>query len=309
MDGDVNTKINRAPFRASPSGRDDPTQRRKHKGAPTLSVSEKSNITDLGAKALQIAYQEGRRRPVPWNEVDLKERIDDRLLKVLQKVPGDTRKGFFPAEQLDALINKRCVAAELLKFKGKRRLSSEDIQKFTGIICGTGENLHAVRPAVYKKIFVTLALIGRTSAILSFIKHGVADNDLPLYKVPHHENPNLFDLARKSERGVALACFNNWNNIKIGEFEQWQWSSLAPFFHKGEVRDVEHYILQNEIYLPFTADSRYDDQETPDEPTEVNSGFSIVFRVGIHPEHHGFQIKKVRHPYQHIPPAKIPVFC
>lgn len=64
---------------------------------------------------------------------------------------------------------------------------------------------------------------------------------------------------------------------------------MAPFFHRPERKNVWHFVLQDQIPLPFITDSRYDDNNSIYDQLEFEGGFSSVFSVEIHPEHHAFR--------------------
>ncbi|KAE8454273.1 hypothetical protein EG329_005198 [Mollisiaceae sp. DMI_Dod_QoI] len=286
FDGSINTEINRAPIKGHGLPEDDKLKQRPN-GA--YQPSEKSNITDLGARGLQIASKRGRQKLAPCSEDELQRPIQDRLLEALHSVPGHReQKGFFPEEQLETLIDERSVAKELEScFKGT--LDSRTIKKSVQKICGLDGHMDQEKSIVFKKIFVTLVLSEKTSAILLFLEENVTDKDLPLSKVPIRKKAsNIFGLARKSQPGVPLACFRDWTNLAIMRFEEWQWTTLAPFFFQSQRKNVKHWILQDEIPLPFTADSRYNEDESAYERLEFEGGFSNVFKADIHPEHHDF---------------------
>ena len=70
-------------------------------------------------------------------------------------------------------------------------------------------------------------------------------------------------------------------------FEDWQWTTLAPFFAKSEERkEVRHFPLQDRVILPFLSEGKRDDAEAIAE--ELLGGGGRVFRATIHPEHHNF---------------------
>ncbi|ROW10403.1 hypothetical protein VMCG_01820 [Cytospora schulzeri] len=262
-------------------------------GAPRL-PSEKSTITDLGARGREIEATTERYEPtIPVAEVEEDETlsIEERLLSVLHSIPGHSeKKGFFPERTLQALVNESSVKAKLRQcFKGI--LDFHTIDGHTRKICGMAEEGHQVS---FKKIFAILVLCEKLSAINLFINEKVTDQDLPLRKVRRKgRSPNIFSLARKNDsEGAAkpLRCFEDWSPLAIIKFEEWQWTAMAPFFHRGERKNVGHFVLQDQIPLPFTADSRYGDES--EEPTngriEVEGGFSSVFKADIHPQQHGF---------------------
>jgi hypothetical protein len=218
---------------------------------------------------------------------DTEESLQDRLLAALQETPGYAeKKGFFPMELLATLVNEECVAKEL-KMEFKDFLDNDTIRNYAQNICGIAPALNRERrPAIFKKIFVTLVLSEKTSIIIRFLKEKVTDEDLPLVKISRPGKPRIFDLARRSKSEVALGCFGAWTQCAIRRFEEWQWTTLAPYFARSERKNVKHWILQDQTILPFVSDSRR--EEDIYDRLEFEGGFSQVFKVDIHPEHHDF---------------------
>jgi hypothetical protein len=149
-------------------------------------------------------------------------------------------------------------------------------------ICGTRS---------FKKIFALLTLVDKQSDIKLFVEQDVADNDLPLIKVPL-EDSNLFKLSRRHspcEASELLTCFDGWSPASVRIFEDWQWTTLAPTFECGERKNIKHVELLDKTPLPFTSDIQYGvDAGT------IHGGQSTVFKVNIHPAHHGFRESQVR---------------
>ncbi|KAL1882794.1 hypothetical protein Daus18300_000432 [Diaporthe australafricana] len=71
-------------------------------------------------------------------------------------------------------------------------------------------------------------------------------------------------------------------------FEEWQWTTIAPFFRHGQRKDVQHLELQDQAALPFVQDSRFTANKSAYQRLEFEGGFSNVFKVDIHPDHHDF---------------------
>lgn len=130
-------------------------------------------------------------------------------------------------------------------------------------------------------------IVNKVLHIEAFIADGVADDDLPLCKVPR-PGSNLFGLGRKSNSPAALRCFESWGASSIRSFEEWQWTVLAPTFERGQRRDVKHVVLSHKHPLPFTKDSRLDSEDVTSQ-----GGHSTVFKVEIHPDHHNFNTHTV----------------
>lgn len=253
--------------------------------------SERSVITDLGRRERdRIAARTGHHRPpqaLPVGAAELKRPIQDRLVDILHEIPGhEERKGFFPEATLMAMIDKECVE-QVLKASFTGVLPLRTIKRMAQKICGHGQQHHGRHALQYKKVFVTLVLSEKINSIRLFLDDEVSDDDLPLAKVRREDGRSkFFGLARRGEPDVSLRCFGDWTNLAIMRFEEWQWCALAPFFNRSERKNVGHWVLKDQIPLPFIADSRYD--ENIYDRLEFEGGNSTVFKVDIHPEHHSF---------------------
>lgn len=216
-------------------------------------------------------------------EVENDERggtFQDRLLKSLEKTPGHGgSKGFFPRETLLALVDEETVAKELRR--SYKRLAPNTIRMISQEVCGTRS---------FRKIFALLVLTHKLTDIRTFIRHDVADDDLPLCKVPY-QGVNIFQLARRGDSKSPLICFKAWSPLDIWNFEEWQWTMLAPFFSHGEHKNIRHFVFPDQITLPFTLNSQYGEGSKA-----IHGGFSTIFKVDIHPEHHSFVGPEVRLP-------------
>lgn len=254
--------------------------------------SEKSNVTDLGARARELQDEKtDKRRDLAeplWPHRDVQIPLQDRLLGILQKIPGhDEKKGFFPEKKLTDMMTEECIRKEL-QLCSRQQLTStlnismiEDIVK---LICGTAPTDGERRK--YKKIFTILVLCERPEAILQFLEEKVSDQDLPLRKSSSTDgSPNIFHMARKGHQD-RLECFRGWSSAAVWRFEEWQWTTLAPFFYHGQRKDIKHFILQDQVPLPINSDSRFPSRDSPYQRLEFAGGFSNVFKVSLHPEHH-----------------------
>ncbi|KUI53533.1 hypothetical protein VP1G_10592 [Cytospora mali] len=217
---------------------------------------------------------------------DIQIPLQDRLLEILRKIPGhEEKKGIFPEKQLVALITEEHTKKELQSCL--KHASAVETEEIARKICGTTPE-HGTQLPRFKKIFTILVLCETPQAILPFMEEGVSDHDLPLRKIITAEgSPNIFNLARKGDPS-QLKCFDGWTSTSVWRFEEWQWTTMAPFFYHGRRKDVKHFILQDQVPLPFNTDSRFGSRELPYQRLEFEGGFSKVFKVNIHPEHHDF---------------------
>lgn len=204
-----------------------------------------------------------------------------RLFETLERIPGHAeRKGFFPHSAFTDIVSEKTVAEELRRCC--RNLESTTIRQLSHTICGTKS---------FRRVFALLVLVGKLVDIELFIKEDVSDGDLPLWKYPYQDS-NLFQFSRNvgtSEPLQPLSCFRSWDTVAVWSFEEWQWTTLAPFFDAGKHKDVKHFILPEQIPLPFTQDTRYGVDFKA-----IQGGFSTVSTVHIHPAHHNFSTPEVR---------------
>lgn len=227
--------------------------------------------------------------PVPVGNLSAFEEADNQPLDVdilgtLGSIPGHReKKGFFPEKTLVNLINQASISKQLKQcFKD---CSSSTIEAWSLRICGHGEGT-----LTFKKVFALLVIQDKVADIPLFLEELVSDDKLPLQKLPRKEK-NIFDLAFSANavdgEVSPLQCFLGWKPAAVRSFEEWQWTTLAPFFPRGQYKKVPHFNFEDERPLPFTKDSRFDQGLTQERP-EFDGGFSSVFKVEIHPDHHDF---------------------
>ncbi|KAL9105840.1 MAG: hypothetical protein Q9227_009048 [Pyrenula ochraceoflavens] len=254
-------------------------QTEERKPSVSFDLSSVTDVVEADDDLIDIGCQTCETKPsAPTNHLVQGEPFPDRLLAALQDSPGhEERKGFFPRNQLDRLVSHECVVEELRRCF-KTFLTADTIRKKAQEICGTPS---------FKKIFVILVLTEKIETILKFLQEGVNDEDLPLIKVRRrNKSLQMFDLGRDSKPMVRLECFDDWSSLAIRKFEEWQWTTLAPYFPRCGRKEVQHLSLQDQVVLPFIQD----DQQKVDfnGGLEFGGGFSQVRKVNIHPEHHDF---------------------
>jgi len=268
---------------------------------PSGSKPPTSDITDLGDREFYANLNAtGRKSAAAWFALDQTQKdltLQDRFFEALVRV-HEEKKGFFPRALLSTLVTEDCVVQELTKCLNDAHSQSR-IKEYAEEICKEVPRLRDEddnRPPKiksFKKIFTILVLIEKTSSISKFLEEDVNDLDLPLVKCEKRGNGSRFDLRRSRMKDKPLECFHNWSQFQIIAFEDWQWTTVSPFFHKGSHKDVPHFPLQDPVMLPFTTDSRRDKEI--DLRYEREGGYGHVFRVEIHPDHHNFNLHKVRH--------------
>ncbi|KAJ3538688.1 hypothetical protein NM208_g5802 [Fusarium decemcellulare] len=250
------------------------------------SKSKTSEITELGNSLYRarIAAQIPPPDQVVYRKAE--GRLQRRLCKaVVQTGIKGERRGFLPNSDLERLINETSVTKELCK-RSFRKLwhssSQTDIEARARQICGishrstTPNDNRGPGTRSFKKIFAILLLIDRKSKIMNFVNEGVCDTDLPLHKVDLNKRKH-FRLARK-DRDATLNCFLGWKRNETVQFEEKQWTFLAPFFARGNENSLVRYNVPNDAILPFTSYT----------PIESHGGLNKVFKAQIHPSHYDF---------------------
>jgi serine/threonine protein kinase len=213
--------------------------------------------------------------------------LNCQLFAALQQTRDTREKGFLPKAQLGGLVNPDSVFRELSKSLSQT-LGKPHIKKCADNVCiekevilDSGEK----KIKSFRKIFALLVLVEKSSSIGLFLDEDVSDLDLPLATI---KIGGLIELRRKNASGgpssVPLNCFSQWSPVRKKDFEEYQWTMLAPFFTQGEYNDVKHYVLKDQHILPFVlTDGQEDDND------EHHGGFGKVFMVHIHADHHNFR--------------------
>ncbi|KAK0648665.1 hypothetical protein B0T16DRAFT_491416 [Cercophora newfieldiana] len=245
---------------------------------------ESSEITDFGGE-LHYNDRKSRRRRSKRPKSTGTKSLQIRLFEALEPTDDKTKdKGFFPLDLLPVLLTEQSVSEELERHL-RDTCEPDEIAKCVRTICSekrvdSFEDGAKPRTKTYRKIFATLVLIEKTPAIRKFIREGLTDLDLPLVR-----STTGIGMRRSRVPGKELKCFQSgWSPFQIRNFEDWQWTTLAPFFAKGEQRkDVHHYLLQDRVILPFLHDRKPEGVDP-----ELLGGGGRVFKAGIHPDHHNF---------------------
>ena len=277
-----------------------------------ISTSSPSEVTDLGDRFSYAKLYSAVRKSTIYDDQDESEQqlaLQDRLFKERVRIDDQT-KGFFPRALLTALVTEDAVIKELTRSLNDTHTPSQ-IREYAHRICEEQALLKESdnRPSKiksFRKIFAILVLVEKTSCISKFLEGGVSDLDLPLKKIPKVAGSPLFDLGRPGLPQKRLECFHNWTQATIAGFEYWQWSTIAPFFHKGLRKDVQHYPLQNSVVLPFVPlPVDHPQEKESNSRTEIEGGYGCVFKVKVHKDHHDFDLLDVRNPLPTFQIAKL----
>jgi hypothetical protein len=274
---------------------------------PTVNRDDVSDLTSTPAKSLYEVSDFGDRGfhkhfnstggktapSVSANNDEERLKLQDIFFGALVKL-HDEKKGFFPRKKLSKLVTKDCVLNELTRSLGDTHSQSQ-IKSYAQRVCDEielpkeNDDNRPPRIMSFKKIFVILVMIQKTSSISKFIEEGVTDLDLPIGKRPKAGTDARIDLRLSRAPEDELQCFHNWTQFEIVSFEEWQWTTISPFFHKGSRKDVQHFCLPDSAILPFTFDSSRDKKAL----SEMEGGYGRVFEVNIHEDHHEFDPSKV----------------
>ncbi|KAL8376853.1 hypothetical protein RB595_007807 [Gaeumannomyces hyphopodioides] len=202
----------------------------------------------------------------------------------------DEMAKYLPRGALSKLVTESSVAA-VLQSEGMPRDESEPLAKKICIPSPVkldggrkGQNQKSTR----RKLFATLVMMSKVKAIGCFIDEGIFDTHLPLHKTP---DGDFLSLSTRPKEQID--CCKNWSVNDAELFDYHQWPFLSPFFAdleriKDEKAKVMHYVLQPRIVPPLQFPNTEVSDPGAEAETEVNGGFSTVFRVKFHPDHHDF---------------------
>lgn len=237
-------------------------------------------VTDRGEELYTLAHPSdldltrNSDSPVPSDFPDIQLALFN--AKCHERENMDIRRGFFPKKTLDRIITKELVIGVLLK--AASHLTFTEIEYYASRVCHNS-GPHDTEPS-YRKMFTILLLIQQPVKIIHFVKYGLSDRDLPLVSQPSVKSPNIFELRRRKNPHIRLPqeCFERFDVLTAGNFDGWQWTTIAPYFAKGPKRRVRFYTLLDKDIMPWTK---------KDKGNWVG-GFSTVYRVTIHEAHHDF---------------------
>ncbi|EQB54102.1 protein kinase [Colletotrichum gloeosporioides Cg-14] len=231
---------------------------------------------------------QGRVPSFPADEDEFDSSLADRIFEASRENSRD-RKDFLPKSQLDRLIHTSSVTQELRACFPL--LGDDKIRAYSDQICHGSSGMHAKNKTKnvansYQKVFAILVLINKLEDVELFLHDNVCDADLPLQR--HTEEVgrcHKFGLRRRKDPHRQLECFSSWDQITLRNFEQYQWAMIPPFFTKGELKNVKHYVLDPSTVLPFT----FTENTNSKSKAKVHrGGYSLVYQADIHPDHHNF---------------------
>ncbi|KAM0420961.1 hypothetical protein ACHAPT_011204 [Fusarium lateritium] len=274
------------------------------KGLPTLSPDQQpllptdhSEVSDLGDGLDDTKLEE---KLCEWQKDRHPEAALHDLLLAEYRKPQAGSKGFIPRGHIRRVLQERDVREEIVQsLSGPSDPSQAILDKadeYTKLICSPPpqkrpKNRNTSKPKSYLKIFAILVLIERVSCIGDFIKEGVDDSALPLRRVEVKARVPKFELRPRPQDSTRLACFKRWNQVQLMQFDDWQWTVMAPFFSRAVDGKVMRYRFPDSTILPFSKEKRQPGD--PLDEQEFEGGFGKVSKVFIHPEHHNFYDGKV----------------
>ncbi|KAK3320496.1 kinase-like domain-containing protein [Cercophora scortea] len=126
----------------------------------------------------------------------------------------------------------------------------------------------------FRRVFAILFQIGRPLLIVNFVNDNLDDVSLPIS--PLIMPGGKWQVQSATSPGVPRVPFHRWPEKYISSFVEKQWF-LAPLRFRetpsGEL--APFFDLPDDTILPFTAVDHFH-----------TGGFSTVFRVQVHPDHH-----------------------
>lgn len=207
--------------------------------------------------------------------------LKERIIGLIQSCEKNTNS-FVPGGQLQNILTKEVVKANIATLF-QDRAESDHIQ-ITNSIC-VDEN--TIQTKGRRKLFALLHIIEKPRSIVKFIESEIYDKDLPLEEITQPRGLRRFKRADDTS-DIAHFTFKDWSYINYQNFLTYQWKFHVPFFTQDTNRNGEIRTLDDQMILPWIDDG------TSGEKVQ-ESGYSQVYRVKIHPDHHDFKTANVSH--------------
>ncbi|KAM0496295.1 hypothetical protein ACHAP8_007556 [Fusarium lateritium] len=289
-------------------------QAREVKDSNIKTITDVSPSTSLCQPTLSSTRRLGR-MPQPTRMFELQQNLRNACQIIKNPMHHGHQKTFLPRGELERLINEDSVTKELIA-----RGFEEDYAHNTAIqVCQEtrvpGEKKKKIQS--YQQIFAILVFMDQPCSIVYFMEDNVSDLDLP---IDEYKDPDTNSLRRRHSPSVPLLCAlqwhqdgcTHWSPEQKTRFCELQWLMMASFFSLKSSNKVSHYSLEEQRLLPFIngreilakKPCQHDDEQVVD-LEEIESGFSKVFMVWVHPQHHdldrhecdrGFAIKQLMKP-------------
>ncbi|KAJ3542906.1 hypothetical protein NM208_g3850 [Fusarium decemcellulare] len=203
-------------------------------------------------------------------QLDDLQSMADRLRNAMEQHVLDGTKEFLPLGQLRRICTPANVLQELEGPFPQRA------QEYADYVCGkTFEEFRKGHSA--HKLFVILVLTKELDKLPRFVEAQVCDRHLPFIWDGNKLRSRDRQLV-SCQPGEERPCFleNEKNFMRCFYREQWQ--VLVPFISKINNGQVGEYELGADTIMPWTFHKLVGN----------DSGFSQVFKVKIHKDHHTF---------------------
>ncbi|KAK8855675.1 protein kinase [Apiospora arundinis] len=190
----------------------------------------------------------------------LHEKLFDSLVCDCSDPSGRSR--FLPLDVQEDSINVNSVRRELVRSKS---IGDSELDELVSFICfGRPNGPGSLRG---KKLFAILVLLGidQLDTILAFKQEGITDFNLPFRRDERNE-------LRPGNYAGSLDFFDSWSQKMVREFEDYQWSTMAPVLQPQSLGSLDDRII-----LPWTQYTH-----------TAEGGHSNVYKVEIHDSHHSF---------------------
>ncbi|KAI8716081.1 Protein kinase domain-containing protein [Fusarium sp. LHS14.1] len=162
------------------------------------------------------------------------ESLEEQLTRALCQHAHKESKGFLPLDKLHELVVEDSVAEALTTYIPG--LSLDDARSHAQDICPRSIR-DPLQPS-FRRMFAILVMIQQPQEILTFVRHNMANYDLPLVKA-RSSTKGGHELRRKTQPYKALECLWGWSPFLVNSFEEYQWTLLSPFFSRGETYEAE----------------------------------------------------------------------
>lgn len=211
--------------------------------------------------------------------------LGDEIRKFSAQTASVEKKYFYPIDALEQEVTKN-RARDALGALEDCQMSHDTV--IDHIFDRTTHSGHTTRRL---KIFVILALMYKSNAIVDFIKQGIYDVHLPFEKRKMSDGQSqLFRNPQMEWDGPQepIVLPDGWTQDDVENFETKQYHVCVPFFSLStddSTSKVSHYNLREQSILPFIED---------DEGNLGIGGFGEVWRVRLHHAHHNLSKHNVR---------------
>ncbi|KAK3304898.1 kinase-like domain-containing protein [Chaetomium strumarium] len=253
----------------------------RRRGSEASETSHISNMTIWDRGEAQYRAEHPLESPRPANGVlatptnESPEPLVDRLLGLRTESGQSNGAFFYPRGEVEALITADEVARVIKQgrfFLGDKVLTDDEIREYASRVCL--DTLPDGTRVSYKRVFAILLLLRRGWNVVLFVDEHICDAQLPLKAVLVSGKVRM----RHRRADADLPCLRNWDNLAHSDFEQKQWSMLAPFLAKPECKRAWFYQLSDKVVLPWTSKKA----------CVREGGYGSISKVKIHASHHNF---------------------